>query len=501
MVFKYNLNKIFSAILLLLYQTSIINSNYVSIPFKVYTEDITGLISEDKFISEYIKNKIYFPIKIGQPNQNVLGTINSLEFELLMKKGDFFCRKQNYEFNYEKSRSFSVISDKTKSYFDSFDSNYAQDDFNLCNKFNFNTKKCETYNTYNMNFIFSKRANFEDEKKEDNTNNINYLEIGLNLKTHYGTKYSLYSNLLEKKYISSNTWFLYYFPSKPKDNLIEEEEGIIIFGEDPMSFFPDKYNSSNIPHTQGINRNYDYKNYWSLIFTEVKLKFPESNEEIFLNNNIQGVINHNYRAIVGSQQYNEKIEEKFFNQYLYRGICNKKLLKDKFYYYVCDSSLLSMEQIKNSFPALYMKQIDFNYIFELNASDLFITRGDKIFFLVVFNKNNPTNSFLLGSIFLKKYFFYFDNNNNQISFLQENGLKSVKEEVVILRWYNSPGTVIVLIILFCIIGFAGFYFGRKIYMKRKLRANELDDQFEYKSPKDDKNNKNINLEMQLGIIN
>ena len=39
------------------------------------------------------------------------------------------------------------------------------------------------------------------------------------------------------------------------------------------------------------------------------------------------------------------------------------------------------------------------------------------------------------------------------------------------------------------IGLAGFYFGRKIYLKRKLRANELDDEFSY----DISSNININI--------
>ena len=70
---------------------------------------------------------------------------------------------------------------------------------------------------------------------------------------------------------------------------------------------------------------------------------------------------------------------------------------------------------------------------------------------------------------------------------------------VIVHWYNSPGTVIVLIILFIIIGGAGFYFGKKIYNRRKLRANELEDQFDYKSQKEGKNSNKFNLEMKLGI--
>ena len=44
--------------------------------------------------------------------------------------------------------------------------------------------------------------------------------------------------------------------------------------------FGDKYNSSSIAYTQGINKKYDYSNYWSLIFTEVKMRSYKSNEEI-----------------------------------------------------------------------------------------------------------------------------------------------------------------------------------------------------------------------------
>ena len=93
-----------------------------------------------------------------------------------------------------------------------------------------------------------------------------------------------------------------------------------------------------------------------------------------------------------------------------------------------------MDEIKTTFPFIY--QIDSYFIFELTPDDLFVKRGDKNFFGVVFNKNNPTNSFFLGSI-----------------------------------------------------GFAGFYFGRKIYLKRKLRANELNDEFSY----DISSNVNINI--------
>ena len=496
MAFKYSINKTLIILLLFLYQFTIIYTDYIIIPFKIYQEDLTQLNFESQIMSEFISNKIYFPIQIGKPYQNVYGTVNSLEFELLMKKGDFFFRNPNYSFDPGNSYSFSVTAEKTLSYLDSFDSSYVKDSFNFCVQYNIEQKKCEQYKEYIMDFIYSKKAKIDDTEKDDKGKN-NYVEIGLNLKTHYDTKYSLYKNLYENYFISNNAWFLYYF-EKNSDNT-DQDDGIIVFGEEPNNFFKDQklFNSSNIFYTSGINRNYDYTNYWSLVFNEVKMGSIDGKTEFLFDSNVQGVINHNYKVIVGSEKYKEFIEDKFFNN-IDNNICFKKLLNDKFYYYVCNSNLLTMEDIKKKFPIIYMKQIDLNYVFELNSEDLFIQRADKIYFLVVFNSKNPTKSFLLGSIFLKKYFLYFDNNKNQIAFYQES-IKN-KKEVVIVHWYNSAGAMIFLTILFIIIGVACFFFGRKIYIRRKIRVNELEDQFDYyTSKKEEKSDNNFEIEMKLGV--
>ena len=62
-----------------------------------------------------------------------------------------------------------------------------------------------------------------------------------------------------------------------------------------------------------------------------------------------------------------------------------------------------MEEIKTTFPFIYMKQFDFYFIFELTPDDLFVKRGDKNFFGVVFNKNNPTNSFFWAVLVLQDF--------------------------------------------------------------------------------------------------
>ena len=39
-----------------------------------------------------------------------------------------------------------------------------------------------------------------------------------------------------------------------------------------------------------------------------------------------------------------------------------------------------MDEIKTTFPFIYIKQIDFYFIFDLTPDDLFVKRGDKNFF-------------------------------------------------------------------------------------------------------------------------
>ena len=506
MAFKFIDMNIIIASAIFINLFNIVLNNYIAIPFQIHKDDISIYTSEDRFISDYIINKLYFFLEIGTPYQTLIGKINSLEYELVIKKGEFyFNQKIKYYFNQSISDSFSLISTKTNSYFDSFDSSYVQDNINLCVNYNIKEKKCVKNHAYKINFIFSEKSSIDDEgtkNSKDGEFEINYIEIGLNLKTHFGTKYSLYNNLLENKYIENNIWFISYFndyieQDNTNTDVIKKDEGIIIYGENPLHFYKDKYNSSYVLNTNGINRNYDYRNYWSIVFNEIRLKSLDGNIDSLLGNDIQGVINHNYKVIIGSEQYMNSIEEHFFWKFMSKDQCHKKL-NGKFYYYSCKSKLVDLTLIEQTFPNIYFKQVDLNYVFELNAKDLFAVRGDEIFFLVVFNKNNPTNSFLLGSIFLKKYMFCFDNNNNQISFFREND-KNITKSVVILHWYNSVGTIIFLIVLFLIIGVLGFYYGRKLYFKRKIRANELEDEFEYKSPSSKEDKSKMDIEMKLGF--
>ena len=490
----FSINKLL--LFLLTLENILTISNYISIPFRFYHNMTNNKTEISKYINEYILNNIYIPIQIGQPSQTIFAQLNSLEFELLMKYVNKLpLDNLSSNFSTDASKTFSIVSEQASSHFPN--SKYVKDNFIFCTNYNLEKKKCSDYKYFNdINFIISEWDDYEEEEKNKN-NKYAYLEIGVSTQSQYmkdETKYSLFENFVNKNYINNHHWFLYFF-DKTKDKLNnnekneddENDDGIIVFGKDPVEFFVDKYNKENITSCQGINKDYDYKNSWSLIFQEVKQKTLKlDNKDVIIGNDIQGVINFNYKTIVGNNRYLEIIEKTFFLTYITESICEKKIANNKFYYFVCKSFSLSMNKIRENFPSLYFKQNELDFTFELTPEDLFVQIEDEIFFLVVFNKNNPTSSFLLGNIFLQKYFFSFDCQLKKVLFYRDSK-KDKKNDTTnnVWHWYNSTVIIliimVVLIIVFCIIG---FFFGKKIYYKRKKKANELDDQYEYKSPID-----------------
>jgi len=483
-------------LILTIFQFKIVLSNdYISIPFKKYHSSKNMNSATDKYIKNYLNNNIYINLQISEPKQNISATINSLEFELLMKNVNNLPIENLYSnFSKESSSTFKIISEKV-SHFPR--SKYVKDVFNFCVNYDINNKKCIYYKEYgNINLIYYQEDETDGEENEiqSKTKKFTYIEIGLNFKSYYNldnNKYSLLTNLIKNNYIKNNIWFIHFFNQENDNNQNESnnynnDEGILVFGVDPIEFYNKKYNKDNVCSCQGINKNYDYKNNWSIIFNELKQKtLKPDNKDIIIQNDFQGVINYNYDVIVGNNHYMDTITNTFFWPYLTKEVCQKKLVNNKFYYFECNSISLSLNDIKENFPTLYFKQNEFNYTFELTPQDLFVQIGDKIFFLIVFNKNNPTTSFLLGNIFLKKYFFSFDYNSKKILFYRndkkEKGERENINEPVVLHWYNSSKIIVIwsfFIVIFCVLG---FYFGKRYYKNRKLRANELEDQYDYES--------------------
>ena len=497
-------------LMIFIFKINLISNEYISIPFKIYKSSIPDKSATEKFIKSCLNNNIYLPIQVG--SQKIISKISTLEFELLMRNSNKFPFEElTSDFSKESSSTFTIISEKGDNHFPN--SKYATDKFNLCVNYDINMQKCKYFKVCeNIKFIYTEDIEIEDEEekekekekeKKSQTKKSIYLDIGLSFKSYYNTNTeskSLLTNLVKNNYIKGNNWFIYFFNKEENsDNNNEEtDDGIIVFGVEPTDFFGKKYSKNNVLSFNGINTNYDYKNNWSLVFQEVSQKtLKQDNKDVSIQKNLQGVINFNYDVIVGNEKYKDIIEKTFFFKYTAQGICNKYLANNKFYYFSCNGISLSFNEIKENFPSLYFKH-ETGYTFELTPNDLFVQIGQDFYFLVVFNKNNPTSSFLLGNIFLKKYLLSFDIKSKKILFYKENETKGQNNGEYIhdnpIHWYNSNKMIVILIMMIVLFCIGGFYFGKKLYYHRKQKANELLDTFDYTSTSESKINK-FNLEM------
>ena len=205
------------------------------------------------------------------------------------------------------------------------------------------------------------------------------------------------------------------------------------------------------------------------------------------------------------------IKEYYFKEYISENICLEKslTLSQGFqeHIIICDSS---MKKNLKSFPSLHFFNIGYEYTFNMDYNDLFIEIENKIYFLIV-GKDMKSNIWSLGKTFMKKYPLIFNEDKKTISFVylnkfaqkDEQGQDKKKEDNNNHKKDDIEGKgsnnsshkyyYLIIIIIICVtIGIVfGVIIGKKIWKKRRTRANELDDNVDY-IEKDDKNNKMIN---------
>ena len=146
------------------------------------------------------------------------------------------------------------------------------------------------------------------------------------------------------------------------------------------------------------------------------------------------------------------------------------------------------------FPTLYFFNVKYACTFNLDYNDLFIEINNKIYFLIV-GKDMESNVWNLGKIFMKKYPFIFNEDKKTISFVylnkfdkkdgqnkdmpNDNTDNKDNDNSKIKQFFKDYYYIIILIICVIISVIFGIYIGRKIWKKRRVRANELDDNVDY----------------------
>ena len=191
----------------------------------------------------------------------------------------------------------------------------------------------------------------------------------------------------------------------------------------------------------------------------------------------------------GTENYRQGILETFFNEKIKSGICFEENTSTYFTYY-CKKNV-NFTNFKN----LYFYNKDLNYNFEFTYKDLFFYNelDENYYFLVVFDNENENGGYLnnlwaLGEPFFKKYQLIFNKDTKRIGLYtniisNDNNHNKIGNESWFSKnkWYFLLSILLVILLVALIVTIVLYI---KKGPRRKTKANELDDDFEYNTSND-----------------
>ena len=385
-----------------------------------------SLNEKNNFYSYFTKNNISTLIEIGTPYQKIPFYIKLDEFPI-----SILGNKNKGKYNEIKSNTYNK-EEECDYYFykGNFEGCISNDIFNIKNE--------------KIKFSFLLINNHSIESQMDN--NI----FGL---TFYSRRFSgqQFIYLLKNNKIIDS--YNFYFKYNEKD-----ENGNLIIG--------------NFPHE--IDKNYDEK-LLKLINLNIKnneFVWKFSIDEIYFDDKIINEKNFieikiDIKGIIGTEKYNQYFKSNFIDKN--NNKCQIDFSEDKKYkFYYCDKNV-DISKLK----IIKFNSKVFNSSFEFNHKDLWIEFNEKLYYQIIFKNfilnNENDNNWIFGELFLKKYLLLF-NQDKKVIGIYEN------------KKMNFPFLIFLNIILVILVIVLGYYFKKFYKLKpRKLRVNELEENYDYTS--------------------
>ena len=438
-------------------------------------------------------NKIYIKTKISSPYQN-------LKFYLRFNEYITYITKNNY--NKDDSTSYQFTRKKN---------NGENSEFTPL-EFKTDTLK----SGYESKEIINIEDNIiEDfyfilvEKLNTDSNDFSQPVIGLNLIENNIRPALLSTNILEQfknhNFINKRIFSVFYFNqinSEKKRNENADSDGIIIFGKLPHELKGNKkyseilqkynFNDNNLNWAHSQAEQYHIK--WKLKFDSI-ICVDEKMEDL----TTELVIEQNF--FTGTPRFKEVIHNYFFSDFISKKICKEEKFYNyrenfEYYFYSCDNSIKSYFDKYNK-DIIVFKSKELNEIFCFKLNELFFQYNNRQYFGVIFDQYQM-HGWKLGRIFFEKYPLVFSADNKAIGYYNQK-INSFDINTKI----NAKLTIILsmLIFILLIVLFVGFrkYNILKRLIPRKLKANELNDEFSYGQIEDNK--KEITTEMATKISN
>ena len=435
-------------------------------------------------------NKIYINSKIANPNQNLKLYLRFNEYITYItnnnyKKGEStsyeFTRKKNNDENEPEFTPVDIQTDSLKSGYESKE--ILKLDDNIFNDFY---------------FILVDKLN--------NNNDLYESIIGLNLPEKSPRLILMNTNFIEQlknnNFINKRVFSVFYFNEIRKEkenNNYKDCDGQVIFGVLPHELKNEK-KYSEIMKRYTLNDNNlnwvnteagDYHKRWKIKFDNIQFA-----KEQIQDSTVELIIEQNF--FTGTPSFKTIIHKYFFEEFISKNICKEEKYynhKEQFnyYFYHCDKSIKSyFDKYKDAILSFKSKEL--NEIFSFKLEELFFEYNNKLYFGVIFDEYQM-HGWKLGRLFFEKYPLIFSVDNKAIGYYKQN-IKNNKKNKNILTTILVILIIILLILL--LIGFRRYNILKSL-IPRKIKANELNDEYSYSQVEENK--KEITTEMATKISN
>ena len=281
---------------------------------------------------------------------------------------------------------------------------------------------------------------------------------------------NLIYQLKKEKYISSYAYTILF------DNK-DEEKGKIIIGDMPHEYDPKHYLDRYFIYytaTLGSNNGNPFGN-WGINFIDIKydgvsLPYIKSAE-----------FELNFGFILSTPTYKTYLDYQFFNDPDYSKYCKEEKVDIYLVKYCEENVIKEFKNISFHFPNKFNTYNESNAL-EFDYKDLFVKApGDNnLYYFQIIFPDNTYFKWKLGRPVFKKYQMAFDQNKRIFGFYTQTGEYETNDnqnkeygQSLSLSWI----LVIILSIILIALGIA--FYKLLPYIKRRKRANELEDEYDY----------------------
>ena len=431
--------------------------------------------------SEYC-SPFYTEIELGSPSQKIplLIEIKTNDFVITSInrmtgiESSFYSNKTFYDFS-EILNKYSFFNEKNSM---TFNSNlcknreiyYKYDEYE-------NSVSQETCPSYDVFYLY----NNINMKKKIKLNN-SYFDLVRNIKDNItgvlglhllqdSRTYSSFLYFLKKNNLTNNYNFFFDFENSKKN-------GKLIIGTFPDELNKKDYNRDDLCYSTSQKGIF----YYHISFNKI---FITSNDTLIYNlENKQAELDFDHDVIMADDTY-KKILKNYLQDLFDDGRCFSSEFEGNADFYEASKREVSFfycKNVGNIFEELKKRILPIkfytseynNYTFEIISDDILVKKGDYILIKIVFPAFSY--SWTLGKPFALKYKFIFNPEIRRIGFYAKSYGKN-KNGNSSLKYFLYIIIIIILIVIFVVVG---IFLGKKIYgLKRKKRANEMDDDYEY----------------------